>query len=135
MTGSTRDVITVGKPFEQRIPFSLGVVTEGRLIVTAGITARDPEGRVVAPGNVRAQIEQCFRNLGDVLRAAGADYRDVIKYTMYTTDIAAFAEARDLWETYFVDRPASTLVEVSRLVLPDMAVEIEAIARVPEGSP
>ena len=131
MTGSTRDVITVGKPFEQEIPFSLGVVTSGRLIVTAGITAREPDGRVVAPGNVRAQIEQCFRNLGDVLRAAGADYRDVVKYTMYTTDIAAFSEARDLWEKCFVDRPASTLIEVSRLVSPDMMVEIEAIARIP----
>jgi 2-iminobutanoate/2-iminopropanoate deaminase len=85
----------------------------------------------VAPGNVRAQIEQCFRNLGDVLRAAGADYRDVVKYTMYTTDIAAFSEARDLWEKCFVDRPASTLIEVSRLVSPDMMVEIEAIARIP----
>jgi 2-iminobutanoate/2-iminopropanoate deaminase len=127
---SAREVVTVGKPWEKNVAFSLGVVASGPLLVTAGITARDPDGRVVGQGDIRAQIRQCFENLGDVLRKAGADYGDVVKYTMYTTDIAAFAAASDLWERYFVDRPASTLVEVSKLVNPEMMVEIEAIARV-----
>ena len=125
-----REVVTVGKPWEKTIAFSLGVVASGELLVTAGITARDAEGRVVGAGDIRHQITQCFENLGDVLRQAGADWGDVVKYTMYTTDIAAFSAARDLWERYFVDRPASTLVEVSKLVIPEMMVEIEAIARV-----
>lgn len=63
-----------------------------------------------------------------MLRAAGADYGDVVKYTMYTTDIDAFGRHADLWRSYFIDRPASTLVEVRRLVMPEMMVEIEAVA-------
>ncbi len=57
--------------------------------------------------------------------------RDVLKWTMYTTDIVAFGKHAEVWRSYFIDKPASTLVEVSRLALPEMLVEIEAIARVP----
>jgi enamine deaminase RidA (YjgF/YER057c/UK114 family) len=123
----SRDPIEVGKPWERTIPFSLGVVTEGRLLHTAGITARDPDGALVGVGDMRAQIDQCFTNARDVLRAAGAGFEDVVKWTMYTTDIDAFSRASDLWHPHFVDRPASTLVEVRRLVHPDMLVEIEAV--------
>jgi 2-iminobutanoate/2-iminopropanoate deaminase len=125
----SRDPVTVGKPWEKTIAFSLGVVSEGRMLHTAGITARDADGKLVGAGDMRAQIEQCFRNVGDVLRAAGADYGDVVKWTMYTTDIREFGKHADLWRSYFVDRPASTLVEVRALVLPEMMVEIEAVAR------
>ena len=127
----SRDVIEVDKPWVKAIAFSLGVATDERLLFTAGITARDPEGRVVGVGDLRAQIEQCFRNVGDVLHAAGADYGDVLKWTMFTTDIVAFGRHAEVWRSYFINKPASTLVEVSRLVLPEMLVEIEAIARVP----
>jgi 2-iminobutanoate/2-iminopropanoate deaminase len=126
-----REPLTVGKPWEKTIPFSLGVVTSGRTLHTAGITARDPEGKLVGVGDIRRQIEQCFKNLGDVLRTAGADYGDVVKYTMYTTDIEGFGRHADLWRRYFVNRPASTLVEVRRLVMPEMLVEIEAVACLP----
>ena len=95
----SRQPVTVGKPWERTIAFSLGVVTSGRVLHTAGITARDPEGRLVGPGDIRAQIEQCFKNLGDVLRAAGADYGDVVKYTMSTTDIEGFGKHADLWRS------------------------------------
>lgn len=125
----TRESVTVGKPWEHTVAFSLGVVTAGRLLYTAGITARDAAGHVVGAGDIRAQIEQCFQNLGDVLRAAGAGFGDVVKYTMYTTDIGAFRSHADAWQRYFVDRPASTLVEVRALALPEMMVEIEAVAR------
>ena len=124
----TREPLSVGKPWEKTIAFSLGVVTEGRLLHTSGITARDPDGTLVGVGNVRAQIEQCFKNVGDVLRAAGAGLDDVVKWTMYTTDIDAFSREGEVWQRYFVGRPASTLVEVRRLVHPDMLVEIEAVA-------
>ena len=124
----SRAPLSVGKPWEKTIGFSLGVVSSGRLLHTAGITARDPNGVLVGAGNMRAQIEQCFRNVGDILRAAGADLGDVVKWTMFTTDIDAFSREGDLWLGYFMNRPASTLVEVRRLVHPDMLVEIEAIA-------
>jgi enamine deaminase RidA (YjgF/YER057c/UK114 family) len=127
----TRQPVSVGKPWEKTVPFALGVVTEGRLLHTSGITARDPDGALVGVGDVRAQVEQCFKNVGDVLRAAGAGFEDVVKWTMYTTDIDAFSRAGDVWQRHFVDRPASTLVEVRRLVHPDMLVEIEAVAVLP----
>lgn len=127
-----RKVVPVDKPWVSTIPFSLGVVTEGRLLFTAGITARDPDGRIVGVGDVRAQIEQCFRNLGDVLKAAGADFGDVVKWTMYTTDIDGFMKNGDAWQRHFIDKPASTLVEVSRLATPEMMVEIEAVACLPQ---
>ena len=131
----SRDVIEVDKPWVKAIPFSLGVASDDRLLFTAGITARDPEGKVVGVGDIRAQIVQCFNNVGDVLRAAGADFGDVLKWTMYTTDIVAFGKHAEVWRSYFIDKPASTLVEVSRLALPEMLVEIEAIARVPRKAP
>jgi enamine deaminase RidA (YjgF/YER057c/UK114 family) len=124
----SREPLSVGKPWEKTIAFSLGVVSSGRLLHTSGITARDPNGTLVGVGDIRSQIEQCFKNVGDVLRAAGADFDDVVKWTMYTTDIEGFNRAGDLWRSYFKDRPASTLVEVRRLVHPDMLVEIEAVA-------
>jgi 2-iminobutanoate/2-iminopropanoate deaminase len=123
----TREPVSVGKPWEKTIAFALGVVTEGRLLHTSGVTARDPDGTLVGVGDIRAQIEQCFKNVGDVLRAAGAGFDDVVKWTMYTTDIDAFSRESEVWHRYFVDRPASTLVEVRRLVHPDMLVEIEAV--------
>jgi len=127
----SRTVIEVDKPWVKTVAFSLGVAAEGPLLFTAGVTARDPDGLVVGVGDIRAQIEQCFRNVGDVLRAAGADFGDVLKWTMYTTDIVAYQQHRDVWHRYFVDRPASTLIEVRRFVVPEMLVEIEAVARLP----
>lgn len=131
----SREVIVVDKPWVKTIPFSLGVASDDRLLFTAGITARDPHGNLVGAGDMRAQIEQCFRNIGDVLQAAGAGFGDVLKWTMYTTDIDAFGKHADVYRRHFIDHPASTLVEVRRLVHPDMMVEIEAVARLPRKSP
>ncbi|WP_375782706.1 RidA family protein [Bradyrhizobium sp. Pha-3] len=124
----SRQPLILGKPFENKVPFSLGVVSSGRMLHTAGITARDAEGNLVGSGDMRAQVEQCFRNLADILDAAGASFADVVKYTIYTTDIALLdSTTRDIRHPYFVDRPASTLIEVSRLIDPGMLVEIEAV--------
>lgn len=124
----SRQPLTLGKPFEKKVPFSLGVISSGRMLHTAGITARDAEGDVVGPGDMRAQVAQCFSNLADILKACGAGFGDVVKYTIYTTDIALFdSTTRDIRHPCFVDRPASTLIEVSRLIDPAMLVEIEAI--------
>ncbi len=131
----SRDVIRIDKPWTKDIAFSLGVASEDRLLFTAGITARDPQGAVVGVGDMAAQIEQCFRNVGDVLHAAGAGYGDVLKWTMYTTDIVAYGKHGEVWRRYFVNKPASTLIEVSRFVVAEMMVEIEAVARVPAARP
>lgn len=127
----SRQPIHIDKPWVKKSAFAQGVTVEGRLLFTAGITARDPDGNLVGAGDIRKQIETCFKNLGDVLQAAGADFGDVVKYTMYTTDIEAFHENTDVYRAHFIDHPASTLVEVRKLAHPEMTVEIEAIARLP----
>ncbi len=125
----SRTALELGKPFEKTVPFSLGVVSSGRMLHTAGITARDANGDVVGAGDMRAQVTQCFANLGDILEAAGGSFANVVKFTIFTTDIETFnAKTRDIRFPYFIDRPAATLVEVSKLVDPRMLVEIEAIA-------
>ena len=130
----SRRVLTLGKPWEKAALFSLGVVTSGHTLHTAGVTARDAEGRLVGAGDMREQVAQCFRNLGDILAAAGASWDDVVKYTLYTTDIDRFMrETLEVRTPFYRARPAATLVQVSRLVDPGMLVEIEAVVNVPEG--
>jgi len=127
-----RQSLKLGKPFEDMVPFSLGVISSGRFLHTAGITARDRSGKLVGAGDIVAQVQQCFNNLSDILEKAGAGFDQVIKYTIYVTDIDGFDEAtRNVRWPYFVDRPAATLIEVSRLIDPEMMVEIEAIVHLP----
>lgn len=120
--------IDIDKPWHSSIPFAQGVEVSGRVLFTAGITARDPDGNLVGAGDIRRQMEVCFENLGDVLAAAGASFENIVKIVMYTTDIDGFSQHAEVWRRYFVARPASTLVEVSRLAVPEMTVEIEAVA-------
>ena len=126
----SRESIHIDKPWVKKIAFAQGVTVDGKLLFSSGITARAPDGSVVGVGDIRKQIETCFSSLGDVLRAVDADFKDVVKYTMYTTDIDAFREHTDVYTAHFIDHPASTLVEVSKLAHPDMTVEIEAVARI-----
>ena len=65
-----RKALSLGKPFERKVPFSLGVVSSGRLLHTAGITARDANGEIVGADDIGAQVTQCFANLADILAAA-----------------------------------------------------------------
>lgn len=131
----SRRVVEVGKPWEGSVKFSLGVVHSGQTLHTAGVTARDPAGNLVGEGDMREQTAQCFRNLDDILKAAGARWEDVVKYTLYTTDIERFhSETLALRAPYFVGKPAATLLEVSRLIDPRMLVEIEAVVHLPKAA-
>jgi 2-iminobutanoate/2-iminopropanoate deaminase len=124
----THKPLELGKPFEKTVPFSLGVVSSGKLLHTAGITARDANGDVVGPGDMRKQVAQVFENLADIISAAGGTFDKVVKYTIFTTDIHRFnSDTRDIRFPYFSGRPGATLVEVPKLVDPRMLVEIEAI--------
>ncbi|HEV7574939.1 MAG TPA: RidA family protein [Caldimonas sp.] len=100
----------------------------GDLLFVSGLTAHDAEGRLV-DGDAAMQTRQILTNLQLVLAAAGASLADVLKVTVYLTDIADRAIINPVREEFFGRfRPASTLVEVSALALPGMRVEIEAIA-------
>lgn len=120
--------LTLGKPFETTVPYAMGVVASGRLLFTAGITARDPDGKFVGVGDMAAQVRQTFANIKDILDNVGADFSQVVRYMLYTTDIVEFDRAtRSIRHPFFVNRPASTLIEVPRLMYPEVLVEIEAV--------
>jgi enamine deaminase RidA (YjgF/YER057c/UK114 family) len=101
----------------------------GRLLYIAGQVARDAEGNVLAPGDVRTQARQVFQNLQRVLQAAGGDLEDLLKITTYITrieDFPAVAEARS--QFFSGELPASTLIVVTSLAQPDLLIEVEGMA-------
>jgi 2-iminobutanoate/2-iminopropanoate deaminase len=110
------------------------VAEGGRIAHIAGQVAVDSEGRTVGEGDVDAQIERCFGNIGLVLESLGAGWPNVAKMTTYLTSadsIADFYRVRArLFEGFFPDGgyPPNTLLVVSRLVRPELLVEIEAVA-------
>jgi len=104
------------------------VAGPSKTIYIAGQVALD-QARNVVGKDVKTQAEQVFKNLQAALTAAGAKFSDVVKVTMFTTDISQVAAIRDVRSRYFGDSaPASTLVEVSKLAQPDFLIEVEAIA-------
>ncbi|HWC03413.1 MAG TPA: RidA family protein [Methylomirabilota bacterium] len=107
-------------------------VKAGDTIYVAGQVALDGEGRLVGPGDVVAQTRQALENIQRVLAAGGATLDDVVKVTVYLANVDDRARVNEVRKAYFgANRPASTLVEVSRLALPGLLVEIEAVAVVP----
>jgi reactive intermediate/imine deaminase len=107
-------------------------VTAGPLLFIAGQVSIDAQGRLVGQGDLRAQAVQVLENIKAILRANGADMEDVLNVTVYVTDIRAFHDIADIRLRYFPkDGPASAIVEVSRLALPELMIEISAIAAVP----
>ena len=107
----------------------------GDLLFVSGIAPRDQDMNLIGENDVAAQAEQVFVNLQKVLEAVGAGFEDVLKVTVYLTDVDDRTRINPVREKYFGDaRPASTLVEVSGLVMPGMKVEIEAIVGLSDGT-
>jgi reactive intermediate/imine deaminase len=104
-------------------------VRAGDLLFVSGCIAVDGGGRLVGGDDVVAQTRQVFANLKAILAAAGASIRDVVKVTVFLTDVLDRAAVNSVREEVFGEtRPASTLVEVSKLVLDGARVEVEAVA-------
>lgn len=114
-------------PFEAyRISQAMRV---GDLVYTSGQAAIDLQGNLVGVGDFDAQAEQVFVNLRAVLEAAGSGLDRVIKVTIFLTDMANFPRIVELRERFFSKPyPADTIVEVRALALPELEIEIEAIA-------
>jgi enamine deaminase RidA (YjgF/YER057c/UK114 family) len=105
------------------------VTGSGKLVFIAGQLARDAGGAIVGPGDMRAQLEQTFKNLDACLKAAGATWADVVKTNTFVTDYDAFSQCRDVRMRYFgVATPTSTTIKISGLAQPEAMVEIEMIA-------
>ena len=95
----------------------------------AGQLARDENGQTVGVDDIRAQTAKVIENIRTILRAEGGDLHNLVKMTVYTTDMRYFDAIAEVRRRYFTsDLPASTIVEVVRLAQPDLLIEIESIA-------
>lgn len=101
----------------------------GDLLLVSGQAAIDEHGGLVGVGDFDAQAEQVFRNLQRVLEAGGSSLERVVKVTIFLTDMGNFAKVVELRGKWFTPPyPADTIVEVTSLALPELELEIEAIA-------
>jgi len=107
-------------------------VRAGGFLHVSGVIAVDGEGNLVGGDDVAAQTRQVLENMRAILEAGGCGFQDVVKVTIFLTDVDDRPLINPLRQEAFGSaRPASTLVEVSRLVLPEAKVEIECVALVP----
>jgi reactive intermediate/imine deaminase len=101
----------------------------GDMLYISGQAAISPEGEVVGAGDFDLQAEQVFANLERVLKAGGSSLENVVKVTIFLTDMGNFGKIVELRGKYFTPPyPADTIVEVTSLALPELMIEIEAIA-------
>jgi 2-iminobutanoate/2-iminopropanoate deaminase len=108
------------------------VVRAGRMVFISGMEPKDENGNAVGKGDVTAQARQVHENLKKCLAAAGATFADVCKVTVFVRSISDRPKINEIRKEYFGKaRPASTLVEISRLASDDFLVEIEAVALLP----
>jgi reactive intermediate/imine deaminase len=107
-------------------------VRAGDLLFVSGVVPVDRDGRLVGGDDVVAQARCVFENMREVLAAAGCTFADVVKVTLFLTDVDDRPLVNPVRQEVFGDtRPASTLVEVSALVIPGARLEVEAVALVP----
>ena len=119
-------------PWESIVGYSRAVRT-GPFIAVTGCAAIGPDGKLVGDGDAYAQARRCIEVIGEVLQAAGASLDDVVRTRIFVTDIDRWEEVARAHKEAFGDiMPATTMVEVSRLIDPAMLVEIEADAVVCE---
>jgi 2-iminobutanoate/2-iminopropanoate deaminase len=115
-----------GKPAYSHV---VTVTGPGKTIYVAGQLARDADGNIVGKGDMRAQMEQTFKNLEACLKEAGASWADVVKTNTFVTDYEEFSKHSDVRMRYIgVASPTSTTVQISKLAQPEAMVEIELIA-------
>jgi reactive intermediate/imine deaminase len=100
----------------------------GNLIFVAGQAALGPDGKIVGEGDIRRQTEQTMENIKLTLDAAGATMDDVVKTTIYLTDVANYAGMNEVYRRYFTNAPPARATLLTGLVVEGLLVEIEAIA-------
>ena len=122
-----------GTKWEPVVGYSRAVRV-GNSIHVSGTTATDATGRVIGEGDFAAQTRQVIRNIETALRALGGELQHVVRTRIYVVDIEEWKAVGEVHGEFFRDiRPATSMVEVSSLIAPEILVEIEADAWVPRG--
>lgn len=120
--------ISTNTPWEPVVAYSR-LVRAGDLVAVSGTTATDAHGLIVGAGQMYVQARQALANIRSALERANVSLHDVVRTRMFVTDITRYAEAARAHREFFADSPpATTMVEVRRLIHPDMLIEIEADA-------
>lgn len=124
---TTRSIVQTGNAPKAIGPYSQAIIVNG-MVFCAGQTPIDPATGNLVEGGIEAQTHQALKNIGAVLRAAGSDYANVVKTTVFLKDMNDFAVMNSIYATYFAESPpARSTVEVARLPK-DCLFEVECIA-------
>jgi reactive intermediate/imine deaminase len=113
---------------------AMAIEARGKLVFVSGLTARNAEGVIVGIGDIEAQTRQVCENLKAAMEAAGGALGDIVRVDVYVRNIEHFPIIHKVRQEYFAaPAPASTMVEVSKMVFPDYLIEISAIAVLPDA--